>query len=264
MIRTHWRTIACALLAAVAASPAAAQRVSRGGQRVTLNGQVVDANGEPVVAAVVEVMPRHENAVTDAQGRFRVRTTGGEHVIVADALGYHSEMLPVTLGDDTVEVQVTLEKDPVMLQGIVATASRLQSRRRSYPYAVRALSTAQIATSGAPNMELLVRERLGVYFTSCSGYASAGALATRSRFDPFTTGGFNSCVYSRGSSIPSRVYIDEVRMPDSGALALYSPQDVAEVEVYHNGEQIRVYTRWFMEWAARNNFSPLPLSVASF
>jgi hypothetical protein len=263
MIRTHWRTIACALLASMAAAPAAAQRVSLGGQRVTLNGQVVDSSGQPVAAAVVEVMPKHENAITDAQGRFRVRTTGGDHVIVADALGYHSVVLPVTLGDDTVEVQVTLEKDPVMLQGIVATASRLQSRRRSYPYAVRSLSAAQIATSGAPNMELLVRERLGVYFTSCTGYASAGALAARSRFDPFT-GGFNGCVYSRGSSIPSRVYVDEVRMPDSGALALYSPEDVAEVEVYHNGEQIRVYTRWFMEWAARNNFSPLPLAVASF
>jgi hypothetical protein len=264
MIRTHWRTIACALLACVAATPAAAQRVTLGGQRVTLNGQVVDADGRPVAAAVVEVMPRHESASTDAQGRFRVRTTLGDHVIMADALGYHSVLLPVTLGDDTVEVQVTLEKDPVMLQGIVATASRLQSRRRSYPYAVHSLSAAQIVTSGAPNMELLVQERLGVYFTSCSGYSSAGALASRSRFDPFSSGGFHGCVYSRGSTIPSRVYVDEVRMPDSGALSLYHPEDVAEVEVYHNGEQIRVYTRWFMEWAARNNSSPLPRAVASF
>jgi len=241
----------------MAATPAAAQRV-------TLRGQVVDAaSGQPIQAAVVEVMPRHESALTDAQGRFSVRTTVGEHVIMADALGYGSVIMPVTFGEPMADVQVTLEKDPVLLQGIVATASRLESRRRAYPHAVRALSASQIATSGAPNVQILVRERLGVFFTSCSGYAAAGALASRARLDPWA-GGFENCVYSRGGAIPSRVYIDEVRMPDAEALALYGPQDVAEVEVYHNGEQIRVYTRWFMEWAARNHYTPLPLAVASF
>jgi len=37
-----------------------------------------------------------------------------------------------------------------------------------------------------------------------------------------------------------------------------------QVSVYRNGEQIRVYTRWFMDWAARNNYTPLPLAVASY
>src|SRR5215210_6190165 len=78
MIRTHWRSIACAMAALLAASSASAQRV-------TLRGQVVDAaSGQPVAAAVVEVMPRREQAVTDAQGRFTLRTTLGEHVIMAD------------------------------------------------------------------------------------------------------------------------------------------------------------------------------------
>jgi hypothetical protein len=259
MTRTHWQSIACALAACMAAAPAAAQRV-------TLSGQVVDAaSGQPVPAAVVEVTPRHTRAMTDAQGRFTLRTTQGEHVIMADALGYGAALTPVTLGDVSVEVQVVLEKDPVMLQGIVATASRLQSRRRAYPHAVHALDAAQIATSGAPDMSMLVRERLGVYFTECSRYAPGFALSTSRRLDPFAAaGGYMGCVYSRGSAVPSAVYVDEVRMPDTGVLALYSPQEVAAVEVYHDGEQIRVYTRWFMEWAARNNYSPLPLAVASF
>lgn len=238
---------------------------SASAQRVTLRGQVVDAaSGQPVPAAVVEVMPRRETAVTDAQGRFTLRTTMGEHVIMADALGYGDAIMPVTLGDATVDVQVTLEKDPVQLERIVVTASRLQSRRRAYPYAVRALSAEQIATSSAPNLESLVRERMGVFLTPCSGYASAGSLATRARLDPWAGGGLRNCVHSRGGTATSRVYVDEVRMPDAGVLALYSPRDVAEVEVYRNGEQIRVYTRWFMEWAARNNYTPLPLAVASF
>jgi hypothetical protein len=73
-----------------------------------------------------------------------------------------------------------------------------------------------------------------------------------------------NCVNSRGATIPARVYIDEVRMPDLEVLSLYTPAEVASVEVFRNGEQIRVYTRWFMEWAARTNYRPLPLSISSF
>lgn len=259
MTRTHWQTIACALAALAAAAPAAAQRA-------TLSGQVVDAaSGHPIAAALIEVMPRHEQAVTDAQGRFTLRTTLGEHVIVADAMGYGSAMQAVTIGDAQADVQVSLEKDPVLLQGIVATASRLESRRRAYPYAVRALSAEQIASSSAPDLNILVKERFGVFFTRCTNTAQSRALATQASINSFAgDNGWMSCVYTRGGTTPARVYIDEVRMPDPGALTLYSPQDVAEVEVYHGGEQIRVYTRWFMEWAARNNYSPLPLAVASF
>jgi hypothetical protein len=245
-------------MAIAAAAPASAQRV-------TLSGQVVDAvSGQPVPAATIEVRPRREKALTDAQGRFTIRTTQGEHVIVADALGYGTVMTPVTLSDAAVQVDVALEKDPVLLEGIVATASRLKSRRNSYPYAVRSLETAQIAASGAPDMSILVRERLGVYFTGCSNYVAGLAFATQPRRVPFALQGYQSCVYSRGGSVPSAVYIDEVRMPDSGVLTLYRPQEVAAVEVYRNGEQIRVYTRWFMEWAARTNYRPLPLHVAAF
>jgi hypothetical protein len=272
MTRSHWQPIAWALAACLAAAPAAAQRAvsiatpSAAAQRATLSGRVVDAaSGQPIPAAVVEVMPRREKALTDAQGRFTLRTTQGEHVIVADAMGYGSVMTPVTIGDAAVEAEVALEKDPVMLQGIVATASRLESRRRAYPHAVHSLDATQIAASGAPDIGMLVRGRLGVYFTECSRYSPGFALATSRRLDPFAdAGGYMSCVYSRGSAVPSAVYVDEVRMPDPGVLSLYSPQEVAAVEVYHNGEQIRVYTRWFMEWAARTNYRPLPLSMASF
>ncbi len=259
MFRTHWQIAGCAIATLIAVLPAAAQRA-------TLRGQVVEASsGQPIAAAVIEIMPRHEEAVTDAQGRFTVRTTVGDHVIVADALGYGSQLQAVTIGDATADVQVSLEKDPVLLQGVVATASRLESRRRAYPYAVRSLKAQQIAASGAPNMEMFVRERFGVLYTSCRPTVAArSALGTFVRRDPGGASGFQSCVFSRGGTTPARVYIDEVRMPDTGALALYHPADIAEVEVYHNGEQVRVYTRWFMEWAARNQFNPLPLSVASF
>jgi hypothetical protein len=250
MTRTHWQSIACALAACLAAAPASAQRA-------TLSGQVVDAaGGQPVSAAVVMVLPRHEKAVTDAQGRFTVRTTAGEHAVVASALGYGSAYTVVTLGDASGDVLMALDRNPVMLEAITATASRLESRRRAFPYAVRSLDAAQVGSSGASTLTQLVRERLGVHLSPCSsGFSRRGR---------FTSDMALNCVNSRGATIPARVYIDEVRMPDLEVLSLYTPAEVASVEVFQNGAQIRVYTRWFMEWAARTNYRPLPLSISSF
>ena len=70
------------------------------------------------------------------------------------------------------------------------------------------------------------------------------------------------CVYVRGSAEPLRVYVDETRMPDATALALYTPSELAGVEFYPSSAQVRVYTRWFIEWAAKRDYRPMPLTIA--
>lgn len=257
MIANHWRWMSCIAAAAFAAAPAAAQRV-------TVRGQVVDAqSGQPVAAAVVEVMPRHEQAMTDRAGRFQLRTTAGDHSIVSDALGYGTAISAVSLAGDTTPVRIELRKDPVRLAAITATASRLESRRRSVPVSVRAVTAEQIATSAAPDMYQYVRTNLGVMFTGCGRQRARYGLGLAGAFGSSSFGA-TECVYARGGTAPAQVYVDEVRVPDPVMLASYDRSDIAAVEVYGGGQQIRVYTRWFMDWAAKNHWTPLPLSVASF
>jgi hypothetical protein len=233
----RWHAATCIAAALLAAAPAAAQRV-------TLRGQVVDAqSGQPIPAAVVELMPRHETVLTDAQGRFTVKSQRGDHGVVADAMGYSGFIGAVSMPSDTNEVKLTLQRDPVMLAGITATVDRLRSRRRAAPYAVRTLDAVQIATSGAPDAYTLVQERLGVYFTPC--LRSAGS----------------TCIYARGRQQPASVVVDEMWVPDAFVLRTYAPADIALVESYRNGAQIRLYTRWWMDRAARYHIQPLPLYV---
>ena len=82
-----------------------------------------------------------------------------------------------------------------------------------------------------------------MYFTPCFG--SPGS----------------TCIYSRGRQQQAAVVVDEMWVPDAFVLRAYGPADLALVESYHNGAQIRVYTRWWMDRAAKYHINPLPLYV---
>jgi hypothetical protein len=121
--------------------------------------------------------------------------------------------------------------------------NRFERRRRAYPYSVRALDLRQAAWSGSSDLRDLLRTRLGVRFNSYSSTQVASLT-------------------NRGRTMHGRVYLDEVPVP-AAILIAYRPEEVALVEVYRNGEQIRIYTRGFMEWAALHHYDPLPLYLAS-
>lgn len=246
-MRARTRIAAALAFAGTVAGPAAHA------QRVLLRGQVVDAeSGQPIRSAVVEVRPRHQTVVTDEQGRFALRVERGDNALIADALGYASTVAALTLEGDTTDLAVRLARDPVRLPGITATLNRFESRRRAYGYASRTLSADDIAHSSATDAWTLLRTRMGVSVVSCGRGTG--------RFGP--TAGAMACVHVRGTNLPLRVYVDEMRLFDASALAIYSPAELAGAEFYPSHGEMRVYTRRFMEWAATHNYRPVPLAFA--
>jgi hypothetical protein len=242
-----YRTACAAALAAVtlAARPADAQRV-------TVSGTVTDAaNGAPIAAAVVKVDDDYHAAVSDAQGRFAIRgVRPGTRMVWANALGYGMSAGPVAVTAEGAGVDLLLDPDPVRLAAITATVSRFEARRRSYGRSVRVIEGDRIAGSGASDMRDFVELRAGLRRTSCGGLRGG------------MSGGL-SCVNIRGRPGRPVVYVDEVRWPGGlDLLSSYRPWDVARVEVYGGGEQIRIYTRWFLEWAAEHNYQPWPILIS--
>ncbi|HEX6747750.1 MAG TPA: carboxypeptidase regulatory-like domain-containing protein [Longimicrobium sp.] len=248
MNASRWYNIACAAaLAAVAlaAGPARAQRV-------TVSGQVTDAdNGQPVAGAFIHVDDDDREVMTDVQGRFTLRRVPqGDRVIWATALGYGVEAQPVTLGSGSATVNLALRRDPVRLAAITATVNRFESRRRSFGGSARLMTDREITNSAARDMRDFLLVRAGLSRVQCVGISAGGS-------------GGSDCVSLRGRPAQPVVYVDEVRWGDGlGVLATYRPEEVARVEVYGGGQQVRVYTRWFLEWAANHNFHPLPLVVS--
>jgi carboxypeptidase family protein/TonB-dependent receptor-like protein len=232
----------CYAIACIAALALGAGRA--GAQRVTVRGQVTDAeNGHPLIAAVVRVGDDRHEALTDARGRFEVRgVTPGERMVWASATGYRVSSGPVTVADSGATMELALDRDPVRLAALVATANRFESRRRAYGGSARVITEAQIAGSAAVDMLDFVETDAGIHRAACPG--SSARLV---------------CVWSRGGLARASVYVDEVPWSDLDLLSAYRPADVARVEVYSGGRQIRVYTRQFLAWAADHNYRPMPL-----
>src|SRR3954467_162354 len=139
MSTSHRIALSLALLALTAA-PAAAQRdttatpsitVGRG-EPVPLAGRVGDARpGEPLRAASVKLPGARVSVFTDEQGRFSTRAPAGTYGSVVSLLGYRARaaIWEVAAGD-TPRV-ICLERDPVVLQGLVVQARRIERRIRS-------------------------------------------------------------------------------------------------------------------------------------
>lgn len=234
------RTTVLAAVAILCASRAAAQAPA------VVRGTVVDAaTGRPVAGAVVHIGDTQLN-IADSRGRFAIeRLTAGEYTVWATAMGYAVGSAQIEVPFDSITVTLALDADPVRLEAIVATASRFEGRTRGYAYPVRVFREDQLRTAASFDMRDFVMTRAGLNRAGCRG-AGLGQV----------------CVKVRGRSVTPRVYIDEVALPAGmELLSVLHPAEVARVEVYSGGAQIRVYTRSFMEWAARTNYHPLPLGL---
>lgn len=220
------------------ASSAAAQRPA------VVRGTVVDAaSGRPVAGAVVHIGDDHLS-VADREGRFEIsRLNAGSYPVWATAMGYKVGTAEIEVPFDSTTVTLSMEADPVRLEAIVATVNRFESRTHTYAHSMRVFREEQLRTAAASDMREFVMWRAGLRRVAC--------------------GMGDVCVMLRGRAARPAVYIDEVpMMAGMDLLSVLKPWEVARVEVYSGGGQIRVYTRSFMEWAARTNYRPLPLSLA--
>lgn len=238
-MQRNWILISAAALVALAGVPARAQHA-------VVRGRVVDAQtGRPVPGATVSLGPDHAGAsgVADASGRFEIaHAPSGTQTVWARAMGYGMAASTVQVPDDSITVELSIDPDPVRLAELVATTSRFEVRTRGYARAMRVFRDSELSSAASADMREFVLWHGGLRRASCG------------------TGRY--CVMVRGRALPTRVFVDEVRL--SGGMDLlssYRPYEVARVEVYAGGEEVRVYTKRFMDWAARTNYWPSPLHL---
>jgi hypothetical protein len=246
------RIAAAAVLLAAVAVPARSRA-----QTAVVTGQVLDAeSGQPIAGATVRVEDR--TTTSDAHGNFRVRGVApGERTVWATALGYAISGGMLHVGPDSAGVELALDPQPVRLDAIVATVNRFESRRRAYPFSARVMDRRDLEAAPYSNLLDLVETHFGLQPTTCNSLAVGSTSVPTSALDGF------GCVWVRGHATAPAVYVDEVRWPSGlDILATYQVMDVGRIEVYSGGAQVRVYTRWFLDWAARNNYTPMPILLS--
>jgi hypothetical protein len=241
-------TLTLVLAALTAPAPARAQKAP---QR-TVVGRVVDrTTGAPLAGANVALESLDRGVTTDTAGRFVLRDVPeGTHALVVDVLGYATGVTTVEVSGEMGQVQVGLERNPVMLKALTVLSDRFRARRNAVATSVRAFERSTILMSSAPTAADFVLERAMLTRTACTG---------RVLLTSFPSSGGTDCVYVRGRPTAPRVYIDERPAFGLDELATYRPDELYLVEVYGSGAQIRAYTTWFMERSAKIGLSPIPI-----
>lgn len=157
MLRKHARAAAiaavCTALGAML-TPAAAQHEHHGvparGAQVALTGTANGAEGTPLSGAIVQLFHgsgpgRHllATSVTDATGRFVVRTGGGTYTLEISYPGHEPYRQQVTLATAPLSVgTVRLQFRPLELDAMTASAERVAVQLRSGATVVDARASA--------------------------------------------------------------------------------------------------------------------------
>lgn len=123
-------TFAATLLAFAFALPAAAQNSAISGRVWSVDGLLLDAAGVRLVAA--SDTTRQRVTETDRTGYFAFRDVApGAWVLIVTRLGYarHEEPVEITAGEP-LEIDITLETQAIVLEGIQVDAERSRARVR--------------------------------------------------------------------------------------------------------------------------------------
>lgn len=173
--------------------------------------------------------------IADSTGAFFFDLLPGTYTFETSRIGYTSMVEP-SLVEEGNALIVRLLPRPILLEGITATVSRMERRRRSAPTRVFAFEGAALGTSASPSLRRFLQERAGVAMITCPGADFALGRA---------------CVLSRGRPSSLRIYLDEVPMTASAfALLEYRPSDFEIVEYYAGSRMLRLYTSTFIEHVA--------------
>lgn len=210
---------------------------------VQLRGRVIDEQTRtPLEGAFVAQAGSMRGYMTDSLGFFvlEVAPGGGGYPLTVEQLGYST--LEVTLGP-TAHGEFTTVKmrpSPIAVEGLQVLVDRFDRRRRFYSGSVRVMDQGRLLRFAGTAYDV-VRREVG-FMTACVG--SSDEL----------------CTIRRGRRTQVELCTDE--MPTYGATSALESYDSSElylVEVYNRGQQVRVYTRWFVERALRGGRRLQPL-----
>lgn len=234
-----------ALLLALAFGGASTAAAQEDPTRPVLRGRVVDAETRaPLSGAFVMPFGGARAVVTDSLGLFRLTMElAPSYPLTVEQLGYAtvSVTLPGTASAEF--TTILLPPNPLALEGLTVLVDRFERRRRFHFGSVQVLDQDRLRRSARPNAYEIVRAAVP-FARPCFGVD----------YDRL-------CTPRRGSVRPVDVCLDDVPLWSGiDVLEAYDPAELYLVEVYDRGQEIRIYTRYFVEERLRTGRRLAPLS----
>lgn len=146
-------------------------------QTGTVAGTVSRADGTPVSGARVAVPLPVRATTSDQMGRYALRgLPTGTYQVTYSAIGQRMQQRTVAVTDGQVTtLDVRLESGPLMLEGVVTSATRTPAEASRVAATVNVLTTQQIRTSPARESQDLLREIPGVELARTSSLVGGSA-----------------------------------------------------------------------------------------
>lgn len=218
------RVLTLALALAVLPAPAPGQN------RVVLHGTVLDSDTrEPLRGAQIFAPLSERSAVTDSVGSFEISFIKDTHYeLVAAAMGYAPTRVTLPPEAEQSSTSIELVPDPQAMVSLAVLHEGLEERRRQRRTPrLRVIDHVELGASDAPSAYTFVRRVTGAQ--ACQSLQELCRLGRR-----------------------VRLCIDDAS-PIRGAreLEAYTPSDLWLMEIYREGREVRVYTRWFIERVIR-------------
>lgn len=198
----------------------------------TFNGSVIDAEtGEPLIGATVFLKSENTGAATQADGSFAIPVKQSPPFeLQVSALGYSPQDLTVTEFPTKRPFKVALRQEPLSLNDVVVTASRVSERELSSPVSVQKMDLRAIRETAAPSYYDALENVKGIQMTTLSlGFKVPNTRGftntTSARFLQLVDGADNQApglgVSIAGTASPSELDIQNVELLPGASSALY-------------------------------------------
>ena len=108
---------------------------------IDVEGMVVDQNGEPLIGVNIQVKGTEKGSFTDFDGRFTLANIEEDDILVFSYLGYTTQEVPV---DGRASIDVTLQSDSELLEGVVISAYGTKQKRESVLSSISTVKTSDL------------------------------------------------------------------------------------------------------------------------
>ena len=132
--------------------PAYAHALTAPGTDANINGHVIDAEtGEHLPFCLISLPGTSLSCLTDASGHYVIRDLKpGKYTLSASYTGFVTEQQTVEIkAKQTLEVNFNLRPDAFMLDQVVVTSSKAETKRRESPSLVNVTSSKLLLNVGA-------------------------------------------------------------------------------------------------------------------
>ncbi len=126
------------------------KKTSRRRSFAKVSGKVMGADGSGIPGVSVSVAETQQGTITDAQGTYSLNLNAGAYKIRYSFIGYETKIQEVTVGNDAMTLDVTLDESVTSLADVVVIGSRSTAVRTNIdtPVPVDVISVKELQSTG--------------------------------------------------------------------------------------------------------------------